>query len=66
MKWAFEMTPDQKIIESGVKIIAEEDRAVHEHILEGSHEGMKFQVLAFASTKLKQIRFSIPELPMTA
>ncbi|MCJ7790312.1 MAG: nuclear transport factor 2 family protein, partial [Candidatus Atribacteria bacterium] len=45
-KWVFEINPDQKIIESGVKIIAEEDKAVYEHILEGSVEGMKYQILA--------------------
>ena len=31
-KWVFEVNTDQKIIESGVKIIAEEDKAVYEHI----------------------------------
>jgi len=53
LKWGFEVSPDQKVIESGVKIIAEEDRAVYEHILEGSHEGMKYKILALCIYELK-------------
>jgi len=61
LKWGFEVSPDQKVIESGVKIIAEEDRAVYEHILEGSYEGMKYQILAlciyeFKKDKIQHIR----------
>ena len=53
LKWVFETIPDQKLIESGVKIIAEEDRAVYEHILEGSYEGMKYQILALGICEFK-------------
>ena len=56
-KWAFEINPDQKIIESGVKIIAEEDKAVYEHILEGSVEGMKYQILALCIYESKGDKF---------
>jgi uncharacterized protein (TIGR02246 family) len=56
-KWAFEINPDQKIIESGVKIIAEEDKAVYEHILEGSFEGMKYQILALCIYESKGSKF---------
>ena len=56
-KWAFEINPDQKIIESGVKIIAEEDKAVYEHILEGSVEGMKYQILALCIYESKGSKF---------
>ena len=56
-KWAFEINPDQKIIESGVKIIAEEDKAVYEHILEGSAEGMKYQILALCIYESKGDKF---------
>ena len=61
LKWVFEIIPDHKIIESGVKIIAEEDRAVYEHILEGSYEGMKYQILGlciyeFKEDKIKHVR----------
>jgi uncharacterized protein (TIGR02246 family) len=56
-KWVFEINPDQKIIESGVKIIAEEDKAVYEHILEGSVEGMKYQILALCIYESKGSKF---------
>jgi len=66
-KWIFETSPDHKSIESGVKIIAEEDRAVHEHILEGSYEGMKYQILAlciyeFKGDKIQHIRTAYDRL----
>ena len=53
LKWVFEIVPDQKLIESGVKIIAEEDRAAYEHILEGSFEGMKYQILVLCIYEFK-------------
>jgi len=67
LKWGFEVSPDQKVIESGVKIIAEEDRAAYEHILEGSHEGMKYQILAlciyeFKGDKIQHVRSAYDRL----
>jgi uncharacterized protein (TIGR02246 family) len=56
-KWVFEVNPDQKIIESGVKIIAEEDKAVYEHILEGTVEGMKYKILALCIYESKGDKF---------
>ena len=56
-KWVFEVNTDQKIIESGVKIIAEEDKAVYEHILEGSVEGMKYQILSLCIYESKGDKF---------
>jgi len=56
-KWVFEINSDQKIIESGVKIIAEEDKAVYEHILEGFVEGMKYQILALCIYESKGDKF---------
>jgi len=68
-KWVFETVPDQKVIESGVKIIAEEDRAVYEHILEGSYEGMKYQILAlciyeFKGDKIQHVRSAYDRLSL--
>jgi hypothetical protein len=51
----FETNTDNKLLESGIKIIAEEDRAVYEHITEGSHEGKKYQTLALCILNLKEI-----------
>ena len=56
-KWVFEINSDQKIIESGVKIIAEEDKAVYEHILEGIVEGKKYQILALCIYESKGDKF---------
>ena len=69
LKWVFETVPDQKVIESGVKIIAEEDRAVYEHILEGSYEGMKYQILAlciyeFKGDKIQHVRSAYDRLSL--
>jgi len=68
-KWLFEIIPDQKLIESGVKIIAEEDRAVYEHILEGSYEGMKYQILVlciyeFKGDKIQHVRSTYDRLSL--
>jgi len=68
-KWVFETVPDQKVIESGVKIIAEEDRAVYEHILEGNYEGMKYQILAlciyeFKGDKIQHVRSAYDRLSL--
>ena len=68
-KWVFEVNTDQKIIESGVKIIAEEDKAVYEHILEGSFEGMKYQILVlciyeFKGDKFQHLRTTYDRLSM--
>jgi len=69
LKWIFEISPDQKLIESGVKIIAEEDRAVYEHILEGSYEGMKYQILVlciyeFKGDKIQHVRAAYDRLSL--
>jgi hypothetical protein len=69
LKWGFKISPDQKIIESGIKIIAEEDKAVYEHILEGSFEGMKYQILAlciyeFKGDKFQHLRTTYDRLSM--
>ena len=68
-KWVLETSPDHKSIESGVKIIAEEDRAVYEHILEGSYKGMKYNILClciyeFKGDKIQHIRTVYDRLSM--
>jgi uncharacterized protein (TIGR02246 family) len=69
LRWGFEISPDQRVIESGVKIIAEEDKAVYEHILEGSFEGMKYQIPAlciyeFKGDKFQHLRTTYDRLSM--
>ena len=58
--WLSQM-PDLKITESGIKIMAQGDTAVYEHIISGTFEGRKWEVLAmcvyeFAGDKIKTIR----------
>jgi uncharacterized protein (TIGR02246 family) len=68
-KWVFEINSDPKIIESGIKIIAEEDKAVYEHVLEGNIEGMKYQILALCiyeskGDKFQHVRSTYDQLSM--
>ena len=69
LRWGFEISPDQRVIESGVKIIAEEDKAVYEHILEGSFEEMKYHIPAlciyeFKGDKFQHLRTTYDRLSM--
>jgi len=69
LRWGFEISPDQRVIESGVKIIAEEDKAVYEHILEGSFEGMEYHIPAlciyeFKGDKFQHLRTTYDRLSM--
>jgi len=59
--WTNEMTPDSKITESGIKIIAWGDVGVIEHILSGTYEGKKWELPAvciyeFAGKEIKSMR----------
>jgi len=57
LKWVFKVNTEQQIIESGIKIIAEEDKAVYEHILEGIVEGKKYQIFALCIYESKGSKF---------
>ena len=59
--WNKQTTPDLKVTESGVKIVAEGDIGLYEHVLSGTVEGSKWSTLAlciyeFAGVKIKGIR----------
>ena len=59
--WNKQTTPDLKITEVGVKIVAEGDVGVYEHVLSGTIDGMKWDTLGlciyeFAGDKVKSIR----------
>lgn len=59
--WNAKTTPDLKIIETGVKILAEGDAGVYEHVLSGTVDGAKWETLGlciyeFAGDKIKSIR----------
>jgi hypothetical protein len=59
--WNKQTTPDLKITEVGLKILAGADVGVYEHMLSGSIDGMKWDTLGlciyeFAGDKVKSIR----------
>jgi ketosteroid isomerase-like protein len=45
--WNTKTLPDLKITEAGVKIVAEGDVGVYEHVLSGTVDGSKYESLAF-------------------
>jgi ketosteroid isomerase-like protein len=59
--WMNQTTPDMKVTETGIGIIAQGDTGVYEHILSGTIEGKAWEVLAmcvyeFSGAKIKNIR----------
>ena len=61
LTWMTQSTPDLAIKESGIGIIAQGDKAFYEHVLEGTLEGMKLEVLAmcayeFSDEKIQHLR----------
>ena len=59
--WNKQMIPDLKMTDSGVKIVAEGDIRVREHVLSGTVEGSKWSTLAlcvyeYAGEKIKGMR----------
>ena len=59
--WNKQTTPDLKITEAGVKIIAGADVGAYEHMLSGTIDGMKWDTLGlciyeFTGDKIKSIR----------
>jgi ketosteroid isomerase-like protein len=67
--WSKQTTPDLKITEVGVKIVTEGDVGVYEHMLSGTIDGMKWDVLGlcvyeFVGNKVKSIRSVYDRLSM--
>jgi len=61
VRWNKEITPDFKMTEVGIKIVAEDNVGVYEHILSGTSDDMKWDTLGiciyeFAGDKIKSIR----------
>jgi hypothetical protein len=59
--WNKQTTPDLKITEVGVKIVAESDTGAYEHMLSGTIDGVKWDTLGlciyeFTGDKIKSIR----------
>jgi ketosteroid isomerase-like protein len=65
--WNAKTTPDLKITETGVKILAEGDAGIYEHVLSGTVDGAKWETLGlciyeFAGDKVKSIRSAYDRL----
>ena len=61
VRWNKEITPDLKMTEVGIKIVAEGDVGVYEHILSGTSNDMQWNTLGlciyeFTGDKIKSIR----------
>lgn len=59
--WLNQTTPDLKITETGIGIVAQGNNGVYEHVLSGTFEGMKWEILAmcayeFSEEKIQNIR----------
>jgi ketosteroid isomerase-like protein len=59
--WLNQSIPDMKVTETGIGIMARGNTGVYEHVLSGTFDGMKWEVLAicvyeFSGEKVKNIR----------
>ncbi|HEY56603.1 MAG TPA: nuclear transport factor 2 family protein [Dehalococcoidia bacterium] len=59
--WLNQSIPDMKITETGIGIMAQGNAGVYEHVLSGTFDGMKWELLAicvyeFSGEKVKNLR----------
>jgi len=59
--WLNQSIPDMKITETGIGIMTQDNVGVYEHVLSGTYDGMKWEVLAlcvyeFSGAKIKNLR----------
>ena len=59
LTWMTQSIPDLAIKESGIGITAQGDKAFYEHVLEGTLEGMKLEVLAMCAYEFSDEKISI-------
>ena len=69
MTWMAESMEDMTITESGLGIIAQGDKAFFEHVIGGTMEGQRCEVLAicayeFAGDKIQNVRTTFDRLSM--
>ena len=67
--WLNQATPDLKITETGIGIMVQGNNGVYEHVLSGTFEGMKWEILAmcayeFSNEKIQNIRTVYDRLSM--
>jgi len=61
ISWMNEAVADQKVTETGIKVMAHGNSGVYEHVLSGTSDGAKWEVLAvcvyeFSGDKIQNIR----------
>jgi len=67
LTWGIRTTPNQKVKDAGIGIIVKGNRAVFEHIVEGTYEGTRYEALTicvyeFSDEKIQHLRTVVDRL----
>jgi len=67
LTWGTQTTPNQKVREAGIGIMVKGNKAVFEHIVEGTYEGTKYEALTmcvyeFSDEKIQHLRTVVDRL----
>ena len=67
LTWGTRTAPNQKVRDAGIGIMVKGNRAVFEHIVEGTHEGKKYEALTicvyeFSDEKIQHMRTVVDRL----
>ena len=67
LTWGTRTTPNQKVRDAGIGIMVKGNRAVFEHVVEGTYEGMRYEALTicvyeFSDEKIQHLRTVVDRL----
>jgi predicted ester cyclase len=67
LTWGTQTTPNQKVRDSGIGIMVKGNKAVFEHIVEGTYEGARYEALTmcmyeFSDEKIQHLRTVVDRL----
>ena len=67
LTWGAQTTPNQKVRDTGIGITVKGNKAVFEHIVEGTYEGTKYEALTiciyeFSDEKIQHLRTVVDRL----
>jgi len=67
LTWGTQTTPNQKVRDAGIGIMVKGNKAVFEHIVEGTYEGTKYEALTicvyeFSDEKIQHLRTVVDRL----
>ena len=67
LTWGTQTTPNQKVRDTGIGIMVKGNKAVFEHIVEGTYEGTKYEALTicvyeFSNEKIRHLRTVVDRL----